>query len=76
MRDLKASVFSTVAEQTAKATCAHRWTEYAEPSRIFGYLVVEAECAVCGTYRGRGEHDGSPASVRGGERGERGCRSE
>ena len=70
MRDLKASVFSTVEEQVRTATCAHRWVEFAEPSRIFGYLVVEAQCAGCRTYRGNGKHDASPASVRDGERGE------
>lgn len=57
MRDMRESAFSSVPEQIERATCPHVWAVFAEPTRIFGYLVVEAQCATCRTYRGTGAHD-------------------
>ena len=64
MIDLKESAFSSVEEQRQRATCAHVWEEFVEPAWIFGYLVVEAKCPACRTYRGSGAHDATPARER------------
>lgn len=67
MRDLKHSAFSTLEEQLKIIRCSaepggHDLEPFDEPTRIFGYLVVTDQCRRCGTMRGDGRFDATPAS--------------